>query len=124
MPSLLRSLVVFTVLSVPLPPMPHAEGPPTLEGSVVDLGRGIAIEDVTVTLVRSRLQVATDGAGQFSFESTTVAPNDTLVVTHPDFIPVRIALGVPPDEGWRLRIQLLANPVRVENPEDSVEVIR
>lgn len=120
----LRLLALLAALSLPAPVATRPVGPPTLDGSVIDLVRGIALEDATVTLVRSGRQVTTDRAGRFSFESTPVTANDTLVVTHPDFVPVRIPLGSPPDDGWTLRIQLLQSPVGVAREPDSAEADR
>lgn len=81
--------------------------PILLEGRVLSTATRLVVQDVEVGLVVSGLETTTDAGGIFSFGTVDIPVTDTLLVTHPDFHPLRLPLGTPDDGHWDLRILLV-----------------
>lgn len=88
--------------------------PATLEGSVRDRRSSVPLVGAEVTLVVTGRTVVTDGEGRFSFGEIDAQVADTLLVTHADYVAVRLPLGAAGDVAWTLDITIVPEPARVE----------
>ena len=90
--------------------------PDSVFGTVLGLSRGVVVAGASVALVTGG-EARSDGAGEFSLPCRSSCAGDTLVVSHPDFVSLRLPLGTQGELPARLRILLIPSPIAARSGE-------
>lgn len=86
----------------------------TLEGRVVIRGGAGPAEGAQVGLAVAGVTAVAGADGAFSVGPVDLGSPDTLVISHPDIVVVRIPIGVLEAGVWHLDVEIARQPSRLE----------
>lgn len=112
---MIRGAVLALTLVAAASGAAHGPAAYTIQGSVVDRELRTPVVGAQVSLLAARRSVTTSEEGTFDFGERRLQGPDQLVISHPDYRTLRIPLGDPGGEAWRLEITV----VRAEGTGDG-----